>query len=88
MRGTGPSVSIGSEYKADNKGEAINARDGVGRQNPMGIFYKEDKPTSEDREADTTVPLVGILTRAPDLTNLCKICNLLTRGLAVVILEC
>jgi len=41
-------------YTADNRVKAIERAMEWGDKIPMGIFYKEDKPTSEDREAALT----------------------------------
>ncbi len=45
---------IEPEYKADNRVTAIGRAMEWGDKIPLGIFYKEDKPTSEDREAALT----------------------------------
>lgn len=42
---------IEAEYKADNKVKAFERAMEWGDKIPVGIFYKEDKPTSEDRES-------------------------------------
>lgn len=40
-----------AEYKPDNRVRAIERAMEWGDKIPLGIFYKEDKPTSEDRES-------------------------------------
>jgi len=45
---------IEAEYKPDNKIKAFEKAMEWGDKIPLGIIYKEDKPTSEDREAALT----------------------------------
>ncbi len=58
-------------YKPDNKLEAIKRAMEWGDKIPLGIFYKEDKPTSEDREpALARSPLLELPLGVPDLPAL------------------
>ena len=58
-------------YVPDNKLKAIEKAVEWGDKIPLGIFYKEDKPTSEDREpALASGPLVNLPLEISDLDGL------------------
>jgi 2-oxoglutarate ferredoxin oxidoreductase subunit beta len=60
-------------YVPDNKLAAMEKAMEWGDKIPLGIFYKEEKPTSEDREvALASAPLVHMPLEIPDLDGLIK----------------
>lgn len=62
---------LGDGYAPDNKLKAIEKALEWGDKIPIGILYKEDKPTSEDREAAlAALPLLELPLGVPDLPAL------------------